>query len=144
MQHAADKLLTVEEIADLSRIMNIKYGSQLKQRYFSIVSHVDQVVAFATTTLQNSDGSFFYPVEARMAHKEQNISPREAQLFLIDYIDQYFTDFFNEDEGVLLPIDWCTYRCEDFDLQIRGQILNQRAQNHADELLANDTSSDDQ
>jgi hypothetical protein len=138
MQHTDDKLLSTEEIADLSRIMNIKYGSQLKQRYFTIATHVDQVVAFATTTLQNSDASFFYPVEARMAHKEQNISPREAQLFLIDYIDQYFTDFFHEDEGVLIPIDWCTYRCEDLDLQIRGQILNQKAQIQADEILADE------
>lgn len=127
--------LSPAEVSDLVRIMTIKYSTQLARRSFELTTKVDSVGAYVTTTLSNADRSFVYPVEGRMVHKEQNIAPKEAQLLLIDYIDHYFSEYFHEDEKVFLPIDWCTYTYETVELQLRGQVVNQKAQDQADELL---------
>lgn len=139
---AQENSLTQDEIKDLARIMTIKYASQLRDRYFEITSKVDGVGAYVTTTLQNSEGSFVYPVEGRMVHAEQNISPKDALLLLIDYIDHYFEEYFHEDENVFLPIDWCSFSYEELDLQLRGQVINQKAQAQADALLAKSQQSE--
>ncbi len=130
-----DELSSQAEIKDLARIMTIKYSSQLGDRQFDIAAKVDQAAAYATTTLQNGDRSFVYPVEGRMAHKEQNISPQEALFLLVDYIDHYFTEYFQTGENVYIPLDWSTYHYENLDLQLRGQVLNHRVEELAEQLL---------
>jgi hypothetical protein len=135
MPHTDESLVTQAEVQDLARIMTIKYGSQLRGRVFAITIKTDSAAAYVTTTLHNSERSFVYPVEARMAHKEQNISAKDALLMLVDYTDHYFDEFFHSDENVFLPIDWQTYMYENLDLQMRGQMLNEKAQHEADALL---------
>ena len=88
-----------------------------------------------TLTLSNESQSFVYPVEARIDSAKEGLSVRDASLFLIDYIDAYFEDFFADGEELYLPIDWADMTYDANNFQIKGQILNVKAEDLADELL---------
>jgi hypothetical protein len=127
--------LTGEEIRDLEKILNLKYISYIRQRDLRIAVDADEDYAFATVTLASDDKAFYYPVEGKIAHLRQNLSPKEAVLLLLDFIDLYFERYFKEDEETMIPIDWCQFDFEGVELLVRGQIKNLKAENEADLLL---------
>ena len=61
---------------------------------------------------------------------------KDAVLFLLDYIDCYFEEFFKEDENVFLPIDWSEYSFDEVPFQLKGQILNLHVEDLADRILS--------
>jgi hypothetical protein len=128
--------VTVEECAEFSRQMERKYAAFLRQRSFETKVRKDARGIYATVTLRNASGSYFYPVEGRVAHLDHDLSERAAALFVLDYIEAYFAEYFREDGGVFLPIDWADYECDGIPLQLKGQILNLEVEKMADELLA--------
>jgi hypothetical protein len=128
------KPLTDDELKELAKAMNTKYKSVLDGRLFSLeAEHKDDGV-YVTVLLKNKDSSFYYPVEARVKYKHEELGVSEAALFLIDYIDTYFEEFLVSQE-IYLPIDWADYEYEAVDFQIKGQILNKKLDQLADELL---------
>ena len=108
---------------------------------FTIKAHQDAVSSFATVILSKADESYYYPVEGRAEHHSQDLSPREAILLLIDYIDSYFDEFLREDENVFVPIDWNEFYFEGFTLSLRGQILDLKSETLADKILAEDQAA---
>ena len=123
------------ECDEVASLMDRKYASYMKQRYFEAAVRRDSQGVYAKVTLRNKNGSYFYPVEGRIAHEEHEMSDRDAAFFLLDYIDQYFDEYFKEDGGVYLPIDWADYEWDGVALQLKGQILNLEVERMADELL---------
>ncbi len=134
MEHK-QAFLSAEECDHLASLMERKYGNSLMQRSFSIAVRQDSRGVYATVTLQNQSGSFYYPVEGRVADLDHDMAPRDAVLFLLDYIDAYFDEFFQENGEVYLPIDWAEYEADGVPLQLKGQILNLEAERLADRLL---------
>ena len=120
---------------EMLRLMERKHAATKGDHYFeaSVTADDDQVVT--KVILRNLSGSYYYPVEGRLAHQEQELSQRDAFLLLFDYIDLYFEEYLKTRE-VYLPIDWADYECEGAQLQLRGQILNLEAERLADEYLA--------
>lgn len=127
-------VLTEEERFNLSKILNTKYASYLEGRFFEIIAESASDYVNATVTLRNSTDRFHYPVEGRMVYREQNLSPKDAALFLIDYIDFYFDEFFKEAD-VYLTIDWSKHKFENKEFFMKGQILNLEGERLADEFL---------
>lgn len=128
--------LSASEIEDLVRIMNLKYGPYLKGRLFQIELNVDNDILCAEVVLKNSDKTFYYPVKSRIFLTEQKLSEREAAMLLLDFSDSYFEEFLKGDEGVYFPIEWTDYSYEGASFQVQGQILNSKAEDMADALLA--------
>jgi hypothetical protein len=135
-KNAATKpeFISVKECSALSNLMEKKYASFLSQRSFETEVTKDARGVYAKVTLKNATGSYFYPVEGRIAHLDHDMSARDAGLFLLDYIDAYFEEYFREGD-VYLPIDWSNYEHDGVPLQLKGQILNLEAERLADELL---------
>lgn len=123
------------EIADLLKILNTKYAAHLNQRFFELEIGGDQGHVLVTLTLRDPLKRFFYPVMAKISPQENNLSPREAALLVIDYMDCYFEEFFKDDEGTYLTIDWTGHTFEDVDFQMKGQILDLEKERLADEFL---------
>lgn len=129
------KFLSQAECNDLADMMQQKYSLYLDGRSFEITAEVQPSEAvFVKVLLRNEDDSFHYPVEARMKYKTEEMSPHAAALFLIDYLDVYFEEYF-EDDGLFLPIDWADHAYCGADFQVRGQIFNLKVEKMADELL---------
>lgn len=136
-----NEFVTEGECRDLATLMGRKYASFMKDRHFEAVITKDARGVYATVTLRNRSGSFFYPVEGRMANIDHDMNPRESGLFLLDYIDSYFEEYFREGGDVYLPIDWAHYEHDGVPLQLKGQILNLEIERMADELLSKGNSS---
>jgi hypothetical protein len=128
-------ILTPEECDALAKTMARKYTSFLNERYFEISVRNDNLGSYATVLLRNESGSFYYPVEARVNDIDHNLNRHDAALFLIDYIDSYFEEFFRENGEVFLPIDWAPFDWEGVPIQLKGQIFNLEVEKMADEWL---------
>jgi len=136
-------VLTLEEIQKVEKSLNTKFASWLKDRNFQVSATADENSAEVNVTLKNHNESFCYPIESRIMHKEQNVSKKESVMFLVDYIESYFDEYFREEERVYLPIDWMAYDCEGISFQIKGQVLNVCLDNLADRLLAGEVVSEE-
>jgi len=130
--------LSNDELADLAKLMDRKYASQRQDRTFSCTATQDAKGVYVQVVLKNPDHSFYYPVDGRMLSQEGGLSPKDAALFVIDSIDTYFEEFFMEDGEVLVPIDWGDYDWEGTKFQLRGQILNLKSEQQANQLLGAD------
>lgn len=131
------QFVTSEERAELSLMLRRKYAATTQQRYFELDLKQDGTGVYAKVALRDASGSFYYPVEARIAHDDHTMTAREAAVFLIDYIDAYFEEYLRDGE-TFLPIDWSDYDADGVVFQMKGQIQNLEAEKLADELLVQD------
>jgi hypothetical protein len=130
------EFLSQDECNALAQTMESKYAMALKARHFKIEAEVKGRGVFVKVILANQDRSYYYPVEARVMYEKEELQRGEAALFLIDYIDSYFEDFLtHENEEIYLPIDWGDFQYEAIDFQVRGQILNLKLEEMAEQLL---------
>lgn len=135
-------LLTDKEILDLTRILNLKYGSYLKDRIFQVDYCSGETEILASLTLMNPDKTFFYQVESRVSLRDTGEhSLKESLLIMLDYMDLYFDEFFKEEEDVFVPIDWSDREFENLSFQMRGQVRNLHCEFLADELLKEGSAS---
>ena len=116
--------------------MNRKYAVYLNGRFFRLELKIDTEAAYATVVLLSKDESFYYPVDARIAHKDQEIDPKTSVLMLLDYIDIYFDEYFREQENAFLPLDWTAYSFEGAELEMKAQVRNRNAENLADQIIS--------
>ncbi len=130
-----EQFLSKDEVSEIARLMDRKYASHMNQRHFHAEVSKDATGVYAKVTLRNKSGSFFYPVEGRLAHLDHDMNAKQAALFLLDYIDAYFAEYFKEGGEVYLPIDWTEYDYDGVPMQIKGQILNLELEKMADEWL---------
>ncbi|HET9238201.1 MAG TPA: hypothetical protein VFO10_13155 [Oligoflexus sp.] len=120
----------------LAKAMESKYAMALKGRSFRVEAEVKGRGVFVKVILSNQDKSYYYPVEARVLYEKEEMQRGEAALFLLDYIDAYFDEYLTqESEEIYLPIDWADFQYEAIDFQMRGQILNLKLEELAEEFL---------
>jgi hypothetical protein len=124
-----------EKNQEVANLFEKKYGTWLGQRFFEVVSATQPAVVTVKVTLRNADKSFFYPIEGRIQFEDQDMKVDDARNFLLNYIDAYIEEFLTGGEETYLPIDWANYDCEGLELQLRGQILNIKLEEQADQLL---------
>jgi len=124
------------ELDELASLMTQKHTASTEGRRFSIALDQQDTVTQVTVSLANDDETFVYPVEGRLHTEDEEMTSRQAALFLCDYIDLYFEDYFDGDENLFLPIDWSDYEYEAVRFQLRGQVVNRKAELLADSLLA--------
>ncbi len=128
--------ITETECKDLASLLNRKYAGFLAERYFEVVVDRNPIGVHAKVTLRNSSGSYFYPVEGRIADVDHDMTAREGGQLLLDYMGSYFDEYFREGGDVYLPIDWTEYEMDGVPLQMKGQIHNLAIEKMADEFLA--------
>lgn len=128
--------IEAQELQELAQILNFKYAAFLSERRLKISTEIDgSSTVFVEVLLENDNQSFYYPIEARIDAKEQNLSPHDAALLLIDYIDFYLDEYFKEEEQVFFNIDWQEYTFDGINFQIRAQVRNLYHEKLADQLL---------
>lgn len=128
--------LNQDDCDALAKAMESKYAMALKGRTFAVEAEVKGRGVFVKVILSNQDKSYYYPVEARVLYEKEEMQRGEAALFLLDYIDAYFDEYLTqENEEIYLPIDWADFQYEAVDFQMRGQILNLKLEELAEEFL---------
>lgn len=129
-------------IQEMTDLMNNKYQSVLMDnKTFSIQTKYEYEILTVSVILASKDKSYYYPVEARIQNKKEELTCMEAAAFLIDFIDLYFEEYLFEDENLFIPIDWTPFSYDAIDFQLKGQILNLKLEQQADELIKKNTST---
>jgi len=123
----------------LEELLNKKHAIFLDKRSFTISASEDESVVTSSVTLRNKDDSFHYPIETRLSYDPAEMTAQQSAVFLIDYIDLYFEQYFEEGEDLLLPIAWAKHNYDAVEFEIRGQIRNKCVEDMADRLLENST-----
>ncbi len=129
------KVMGTEQKKTLAEMLERKYGSWLGKRYFEVEGHVDGPALNLKVTLKTADRSFVYPIEARMLYADQDMKMDQARDFLLDFIDAYLQEYLSGGEETYLTIDWSNYDCDGIELQMRGQILNEKLEELADQWM---------
>jgi hypothetical protein len=129
------EVIPQETAVELCELLNKKYQVWRGERSFHISSRRDHECIEVKVVLSNVSETFYYPVEGRVDHEAEEMDPVEAALFLVNYIDGYFEEFFEEDENLFIPIDWAEYSYDAVEFQLRGQVLNRFVERISDELL---------
>ena len=127
--------LSPQEERSLEAKLHGKYAAYLGMRSFRCSSSHDTQHCQVEILLESPDKSVHYPVQGGMDFQSQKLTAREAQLFLMDYLEQYFESYFLEDEKLFLAIQWKAYSLEGYTFYLRGQILNLKLEEAAQELL---------
>lgn len=129
--------LNTQEQDQVLKSLQGKYAAFTGNRTFALDGETDSQIVSMTLTLKSDDESFFYPVEGRIAYREEGLSQKAATGALLDVMDSYFQEYLVSEGEVLLPIDWQDYESADGrKLQLRGQVRNLKLEKMADELLA--------
>ena len=132
-----------EFLSEMTDLLNNKYQSVLFDgKKFEIKTKYEYEILTVSVILSNPDKSYYYPVEARIQNKKEELTPLEAATFLIDFIDLYFEEYLFEDENLFIPIDWTPFSYDAVDFQLKGQILNLKLEQEADKLIQNSSTSD--
>ncbi len=129
---SADNSVKNQAIAET---LERKYGTWLGQRYFEVETRSDKAVFSVEVILRNADKSFVYPIEGRIMYADQDMTLDAARDFLIDFIDAYIQEYLSGGEETYLTIDWSNYECDGIELQMRGQILNLKLEELADQWI---------
>jgi hypothetical protein len=132
-------ILNSAEVKSIENMIDTRFARWRNGRVFHLTLAGDAEVLDVTLTLSNDAQTFFYPVQTRILHRIQNVSQKDCLTFLLEYLESYFEDFFLNDEGVYLPIDWTDSEFDGIDFQIRGQIQNLLMESLADRLIAGET-----
>ena len=130
-------LIEHQQIEDLARIMNLKYAPYRKDRYFSL-RLVEGVWVEIKVTLSSLDKTFVYPIEAKFESQDKDKTKAERQQHIfavLDYIDQYFEEYFKEDENVFIPIDWSLHSWEGHEFYLKGQVVNEKLETMAERWI---------
>ncbi|MEI6093054.1 MAG: hypothetical protein WCQ47_05150 [bacterium] len=132
-----NRFFTPEEIAQMEAIFNEYFFDKLnKDENIYFEGYYEDEVCYLTLILKNSDESFYYPFETSLSLKDNpDISAEEARLSLMDFIGTYFDDYFTENRDAFVLIDWTSYKVEDLNIYARGQVINKKLENMADDIL---------
>lgn len=134
--NVSKKMMPSAEANGIATVLQKKYAAFATDRSFSCESWSDNQTVYLTITLKNNDASFFYPVEGRIAWRDEGLNTANATSLLLDLMDNYFQEFLINDGEVYLPIDWQDYDFENHTMQLRGQVKNLKLETMADDILA--------
>ena len=132
-----DRFFTPDEIAQMEAIFNEHFFENLKKdENIFFEGYYEDGVCYATLTLKNHDESFYYPVETSISLKENpELDEKMARAALLNFIGEYFEDYFEENRETYITIDWAPYKAEGLTIYARGQVLNKKLENMGDDIL---------
>lgn len=123
------------EIKELGHMLEKKHAMYLEGRSFSVTSELNKDVLKVNVVFSNDDKSFYYPIQTRMNVKAEEMAVKDAAMLLVDYVDLYLDDYFEEAEALNIPIDWSDFEYDAVKFQMKGQVINRLVEAQADMLL---------
>ena len=69
--------------------------------------------------------------------KEDNLEIKtfDARMILLDFIGEYFHDYFAGSRNTFVTIDWSEFSVENIKFYARGQVFNKKLESLADDVL---------
>jgi hypothetical protein len=131
------RFLTPEEVAEMENVFNERFFSFIKRdENIFIEGGCEEEVLYITLILKNTDESFYYPFETSISKNDNpNLNFEDAKSILLDFIGAYFEQYFSSDRDTFISIVWSEFNCEGIKFYARGQVVNKKAEDLADNFL---------
>jgi len=140
-----NRFMSPEEIAQMEAVFNERFFEFLKKdENISIEGHISEEAMYITNILSNEEQTYYYPFETVISLKDNpDTEEEEAKLCLLDFIGEYFDEFFNNQRETFVPISWAPYSVKGKNLYARAQIINKKLEKEADLILKSAGLDDD-
>lgn len=125
-----------QEISNLCSMMNKKHSVFLNEERFEILAGENKSQIQIQINLKKNDGTCEYPIECVFINENKEENAQKIASLMLDYIDIYWTNYFQEDRDVFIPIDWNPHEYEGISFHIRGSIRKKDLEIQADQFLA--------
>lgn len=127
-----------ESKKNLERALTKKHELYLREEQFLLDAYYGEGQIQLSVTLKKADDSMVYPIECIHVFSDKTPPLKEIQNtagIILDYIDCYWLEFFENDRQVFLPLDWSHHESNGHTFYMRGFIRNLILENEADQLL---------
>ncbi len=140
-----DRFMSPEEIAQMEAVFNERFFEFLKKdENISIEGHISENAMYITNILSNEEQTYYYPFETVISLKDNpDLEEEEAKLCLLDFIGEYFDEFFNDQRETFVPISWAPYSVKGKNLYAKAQVINKKLEKEADLILNNTNNEED-
>ncbi|MGY3803167.1 hypothetical protein ACWNT8_03770 [Pigmentibacter ruber] len=125
----------LEEKFKIETLLNKKHSLYLENEIFTLEAEKSKEQIQIKFSLNKKDNSFHYPIECVYIKESINENEQEIALNIIDYLDIYWANYFNEERNVFIPIDWSKHEFEGKFFYLRGFVRNLSLENEADAFL---------
>jgi hypothetical protein len=130
------ELSSLNETEKLLDLMCSRHSLYLEDEIFELKSGFNQEQLQIEICLKKNDTSVIYPIEIVCIHQDYpDLKMEEILLSIIDYIDLYWTEYFNSERNIYVPLDWSEYQFEGVTFFLRGFIRNLSLEKQADFFL---------
>jgi hypothetical protein len=127
---------TSDSLAKTTTLLNHKYFAFVEDEVFTIDALGNHEQVQLRMTLLKKDGSVKYPVEAvHLLEPESKYSKADLAFLMLDYLDNYWQEYFREDRDVYLSLDWSKHEFEGGAFFLRGFVRNVALEDAADALF---------
>jgi len=137
MNQWQDTFLKVDEIAVMEEAFKNRFSNYIrKDEDLEFEGFFTNNSLYLTCILRNIENTFYYPFETSI-NKTDNpeISEQEAKNILLDFIEEYFEEYFTSERSVYIQIDWLAYKFKDIKVYARAQVLNKQLEELGDNIL---------
>ncbi len=125
-----------EDSQKIIDLLKTKHAVYLVNEIFELETGYNKDLIQIKISLKKEDESVVYPIEIICVHdNETQLKVQETTQIIVDYIDLYWSEFFQEERNLFVPLDWSSYHCEGVNFFLRGFIRNLTLEKHADLLL---------
>lgn len=131
-----EPLWSPEETLKIVHLMNTKHSLYLENESFDIKCGFNTQQLQLTVTLKKNDNSIIYPIEIVCLHEDySHLKKINLAALILDYIDSYWTEYFDEDRNLFVPLDWTKYENEGVSFFLRGFVRHLNLEMQADLFL---------
>jgi len=130
-----DPLWSAEDILKFCTAMEKRHLAYLDQEHFEIQAGMNKSQIQICVRLKKKNQNEEYPIECLIVRQDLEKDPQQMALLVLDYIDHYWSHYFQEQRDVLLPIDWSAHQCEAETFYLRGFVRKTLLEAEADLLL---------
>lgn len=131
--------LDEEESRRIVEALTERYRAELHEgEGFAVSGDLGDEAVTTTVVLGNRDGSETLEIEGRISLADNEmVMPHEALDAVLDLIDEFLQEYFDEERGLRIHPTWKAYDLGEARVEMRGRRRNLVLERAADEFLRN-------
>lgn len=136
LDHGLTPFWNAEFLSEVCSLLEKKYAAYLNDEVFVLEAGSTATQVQLRLTLAKRDGSYSYPIECVLPRSPQDdVSPDDAGIILLDYLDVYWNEFLTEGRDTWVTIDWSEHHSQGLTFYLRGFPRNLAAEQEAEALF---------
>lgn len=130
------KAFTEEELEAVEEILYSQFGHKMSGQRFVLAGVAEPGFVRLDLAIERLDGTFRYQMNFYVSLGRNGLSIQDGRDLALDFLGWYLEQYFQQDRGLLLPLDYHPYRFGKYTVFARGDVSNPYLDALADEIIA--------